>query len=107
VGWIPDKARVGRGGVRIEKALPAAACGDTDVTLDSTTSETAASPSLVMIAELSDQQRVTIDLVHQALLVIDASRPVSGKGMLQCLGLAGSFERGAGRFLDQSVHSLE
>lgn len=53
----------------------------------------APSAASVVVAELSDENGVVLDLVDEPMLVIDAARPITPKGMSQRLRLAGAAVR--------------
>lgn len=61
---------------------------------------------LVVIPRLEDDEILPIDDIHQAMLIIDASRPASLKDVAKLLWLADPGERIPQRGLEQPVESL-
>jgi len=49
----------------------------------------------VVIARLRDEDGVSLDLVHEPVLLVDATGPVPPKGVLQRLRFTHAFKRGA------------
>ncbi len=61
---------------------------------------------LVVVAQLRDAQIGALYSVDDAMLIIDASRPVSGERMPEALGLPNSREWVPLDFVDQRVDAL-
>jgi len=60
----------------------------------------------VVVAQLSDQDGVAFDLVHEAMLVGDAAGPVAGQRVLQRFGLADALEGSPLNVTDEGVDAL-
>jgi hypothetical protein len=60
-----------------------------------------------VIAELRDEERISLDLVHDAVLLIDPARPPPGKGVSQRFRLPGPAVGIAADLPKESVDPLE
>jgi len=62
---------------------------------------------LIVIAKLGDEERVAFDLVDQAVLVINTTRPISRQTVLERLGLTDTGERRTLNVPNEVVNSPE
>jgi hypothetical protein len=58
--------------------------------------------SVVVVPSLQDHESAGFDFVNQAVFLIDAAGPPTGKFAFEGFGFSGSGERFAGCFLDQA-----
>ncbi|OHE55853.1 MAG: hypothetical protein A2Z47_09590 [Thermodesulfovibrio sp. RBG_19FT_COMBO_42_12] len=63
--------------------------------------------NLIMITQLSYKNSIFSRPVDDAVLVVDASRPVTGEAVLERFRFAGTLERITHDLMDQPVYSFE
>jgi len=60
-----------------------------------------------VIAKLGKKEGICLNLINNAMFLIDAPRPVARQAMFQRLGLTNTLERGTLDFFNENIDALE